>query len=55
MLDKEIDFTDMQPGDLIFLSATYSSKFSRPFQHSIVHVEIYTGNGINESTIGARW
>ncbi|CAD8149473.1 unnamed protein product [Paramecium octaurelia] len=52
LLDKEIEFQDLKPGDLIFLSGTYYDKSCRAFQHNIVHVEIYLGG---ERTIAARW
>lgn len=54
MLDKEIAFEDMKFGDLIFVSATFYSKHARNFQHKMVHVEIYTGEGTKEGTIGSR-
>jgi cell wall-associated NlpC family hydrolase len=56
MLDKEISFDQLKPGDLIFLSATYNSKYARPYSHNIVHVEVYTGKGLQkEGTIAARY
>lgn len=56
MLAPEIPFEEMQPGDLVFVSGTYNAKSARPFQHRMVHVEVYTGRGeAREGTVGARW
>lgn len=43
----------MQPGDLVFISATYYNPKSRKQRHDMVHVEVWLGDGIK--TIGARW
>lgn len=56
MLGESIEFNQLQPGDLIFIEATYYSKYARAFAHNIVHVEIFTGQGYSgEGTIAARW
>lgn len=55
MLPAEIPFEEMQPGDLIFYSATfYDSKMKKQI-HNMVHVEIFLGGETGEQTIGSRW
>ncbi|ELT95483.1 hypothetical protein CAPTEDRAFT_220981 [Capitella teleta] len=44
---------DMQPGDLVFISATYNNPKSKKQKHDMTHVEIWLGDG--HKTIGARW
>ena len=66
-LPNNLEFEQMQPGDLIFYSATYYNKNVKIFSllrgklfkkkktvhaHNMVHVEIYMGG---ESSLGARW
>ena len=45
----------LQPGDLIFISATYYNTKLRAQKHDMVHVEIWTGGETGEQSIGARW
>ena len=47
---------ELQPGDLIFYTATYNSERARKQRLRLVHVEVFTGLGPKgEGTIGARW
>ena len=50
--DEGLEEQNAKPGDLIFYSATYNDKRLKPFPHSMVHVEIYMGEG---KSIGSRW
>ncbi|EGR31540.1 tubulin-tyrosine ligase family protein, putative [Ichthyophthirius multifiliis] len=68
---QEIEYKDMKPGDLVFISATYynqrvktqpifkkflnKNKKLKPFAHNMVHVEVFTGGETGEQTIGARY
>lgn len=52
VLGPEIAIEEMQPGDLIFYSATYYDVKKRKQLHNMVHVEIYLGG---EQSLGARW
>ena len=53
ILPKEIPFSEMQPGDLIFYSGIfYPDRNQRPQLHNMTHVEIFLGEG--EKTIGSR-
>ncbi|CAF2423014.1 unnamed protein product [Rotaria sp. Silwood2] len=45
--------SDVQPGDLVFISATYYNEKMKKQRHNLTHVEIMLGDG--EKTIGARW
>ena len=48
---------DLQPGDLIFVEATYHTGRHRQQKHSMVHVEIYLGSEYGTgplSTLGSR-
>ncbi|CAF1285684.1 unnamed protein product [Adineta steineri] len=45
--------TDVKPGDLVFISATYYNPKMKKQRHDLTHVEIMLGEG--EKTIGARW
>ncbi|CAF0782895.1 unnamed protein product, partial [Didymodactylos carnosus] len=44
---------DIQPGDLVFISAIYYNTKMKKQRHNLTHVEIFLGEG--EKTIGARW
>ncbi|XP_063409550.1 uncharacterized protein LOC134692870 isoform X1 [Mytilus trossulus] len=44
---------DMKPGDLVFMSGTYTNPKSTNQKHFMTHVEIWLGHG--PKTIGARW
>jgi hypothetical protein len=54
MLDEEIPFEKIKPGDLVFYSADYFPNIKRKKKHihDMVHVEILLGEG--EKTIGSR-
>nr|KAG5688486.1 hypothetical protein BaRGS_007130 [Batillaria attramentaria] len=43
----------MKPGDLVFMSGTYTNPKSKKQRHNMMHVEIWLGDG--PKTIGARW
>ena len=43
----------LQPGDLVFVSATYFDPKRKRQIHDMVHVEVWLGDG--EKTIGSRW
>ncbi|CAF1334184.1 unnamed protein product [Adineta steineri] len=45
--------SDVKPGDLVFISATYYNPKMKKQRHDLTHVEIMLGEG--EKTIGARW
>ncbi|CAF0851432.1 unnamed protein product [Rotaria sordida] len=45
--------SNVQPGDLVFISATYYNEKMKKQRHNLTHVEIMLGDG--EKTIGARW
>ncbi|UJR27304.1 hypothetical protein I4U23_008599 [Adineta vaga] len=47
------NLSDVQPGDLVFISATYYNPKMKKQRHDLTHVEIMLGDG--EKTIGARW
>ena len=55
VLGEEIAFEELQPGDLIFYSATYYDVKKRKQLHDMVHVEIFLGGETGEQSIGARW
>ena len=55
MLPAEIPFEQLQPGDLIFYSATFYDKRKKAQIHDMVHVEIFLGGPTGEQSIGARW
>ena len=40
---SEIPWDDMEPGDLILMTATYWNDYS--FSHYLCHIELYCGNG----------
>ena len=40
---SEIPWDDMQPGDLILMTATYWNDYT--FSHYLCHIELYCGNG----------
>ncbi|CAM9940462.1 unnamed protein product [Lampetra fluviatilis] len=44
---------DMQPGDLVFTTATYFNPKAKRHPHGVVHVEVWAGDG--ERTVAARW
>lgn len=44
---------ELQPGDLVFVSATYFDPKRKRQVHDMVHVEVWLGDG--EKTIGSRW
>ncbi|KAI6652560.1 hypothetical protein LOD99_4345 [Oopsacas minuta] len=44
---------EMQPGDLVFVSATYFDNNRKRQIHDMVHVEVWLGDG--DKTIGSRW
>ncbi|CAG9332009.1 unnamed protein product [Blepharisma stoltei] len=50
-----VNYEDMKPGDLVFLSGTYYSPKMKKQIHDMVHVEIFLGGETGEQTIGARW
>ena len=53
ILPKEIPYSQMQPGDLVFYTAEFYPDTLRKAQiHNVVHVEIFLGDG--EKTIGSR-
>eukprot|EP00238_Polyblepharides_amylifera_P006710 CAMPEP_0196594144 /NCGR_PEP_ID=MMETSP1081-20130531/77463_1 /TAXON_ID=36882 /ORGANISM="Pyramimonas amylifera, Strain CCMP720" /LENGTH=207 /DNA_ID=CAMNT_0041918321 /DNA_START=120 /DNA_END=740 /DNA_ORIENTATION=+ len=46
---------ELEPGDLIFYEGVYYNEATKKPKHDIVHVEIFTGSGINgEGVIGSR-
>lgn len=55
VLGPEISLEEMQPGDLVFYSATYYDTKKRRQIHDMVHVEIFIGGHTGEQSLGARW
>lgn len=55
MLPAAIPFEQMQPGDLIFYSATFYDNKMKKQIHNMVHIEIFIGGETGEQTIGSRW
>jgi len=48
--------SSLEPGDLIFWTATYDDPLKRKAKHDLVHVEIFLGGGKDgESTVGSRY
>lgn len=54
-LPNKLTLEEMKPGDIIFYSGIYNSKWMKPQKHDIVHVEIYLGGPTKEQSIGSRW
>ena len=55
-LPINLKFEELQPGDLIFYSATfYEDKKFKKQKHDMVHVEIFLGGETGEQSIGSRW
>ena len=54
-LPIDIEYEQMKPGDLIFISAVYFDETKRKQKHNMMHVEVFTGGETGEQTIGARW
>ena len=50
----EVQPEALQPGDLIFWSATYNDPAKKPRKHNLVHVEVFIGGESGEATIGSR-
>jgi len=42
-LPIDLEFEQLQPGDLVFYSADYYNTKLKDFPHKMVHVEIYIG------------
>lgn len=52
VLSEETPFEALEPGDLVFYSATYYDPKKRKQLHDLVHVEIFMGG---EQSLGSRW
>jgi len=56
-LPKKLDFSEVKPGDLLFVEGKYFKGRKKPQKGDIVHVEMYLGSEYGsgpESTLSSR-